>query len=93
MLFNDFFRKNNLKNKATSNIKTQQIISSLFLSDVRIYLSDCSFESDIGIVSIHPTKGTRWFEFKNGIYIDSYGCVPPKKRSKFNIKRNERCFF
>ena len=34
--FNDFVKKFNLKNKATSNIKIQQVLSSLSLNDVDI---------------------------------------------------------
>ena len=37
LTFNDFIKKYNLKNKATSNIKIQQIVSSLGLNDVGIY--------------------------------------------------------
>ena len=39
MTFNDFIKKYNLKNKPTSNIKIQQILSSLGLNDVGIYLN------------------------------------------------------
>ena len=52
--FNDFVKKYNLKNKATSNKKIQQVLSSLGLSDVGIYLRDGPFESDIGIANVHP---------------------------------------
>ena len=44
MSFNDFVHKYNLKNKATSNIKTPQVLSSLSLSDVGIYLRDVPFQ-------------------------------------------------
>ena len=60
MSFNDFVHKYNLKNKATSSIKIQQVLSSLSLNDVGIYLRDGSFSSDIGIVNLHPSKGTHW---------------------------------
>ena len=56
MTFNDFIKKYNLRNKATSNIKIQQVLSSLSLNDVGIYLKDGPFESDIGIVNLHPSK-------------------------------------
>ena len=52
--FNDFIKKCNLKNKATSNKKMQQVLSSLSLNDVGIYLRDGPFESNIGIVNLHP---------------------------------------
>ena len=56
MVFNDFLKKYKLKNKATSNIKIQQVLSSLSLNDVGIYLRDGPFESDIGVVNIQPIE-------------------------------------
>ena len=91
MTFNDFILKNNLKNKATSNIKMQQILSCFGLSDVGIYLRDRLFSTDVGIVNLHPSKGTHWVCYINENYFDSYGCVCPKKLSKFIIKQNGYC--
>ena len=54
--FNDFVRKHNLKNKATSNKKIQQVLSSIELDNVAIYLRDGPFESDNCIVNLHPLK-------------------------------------
>ena len=54
--FNDFVHKHNLRNKATSNIKLQQVLNSIGLNNVGIYLRDGPFSSDIGIVSLHPSK-------------------------------------
>ena len=93
MSFNDFVKKFVLKNKATSNIKIQQIISCLGLSDVGIYLRDGLFSTDVGIVNLHPLKGTHWVCYINENYFDSYGCVCPKKLSKFIIKRNGFCLY
>ena len=94
MKFNDFIKKHNLKNKATSNIKIQQVFSSLSLNDVGIYLRDGLFKSDIGIVNLHPSKGTHWVTYMNENYFDSYGVVCPKKLSKFiKIKRNGFCLY
>ena len=93
MTFNDFVLKHNLKNKATSNIKIQQVLSSLSLKDVGIYLRDGPFESNIGIVNLHLSKGTHWVCYINENYFDSYGCVPPKKLSKYIIKRNRFCLY
>ena len=93
MTFNDFIKKYKLKNEATSNIKIQNILSSLSLNDVGIYLRDGPFSSDIGIVNLHPSKGTHWVCYINGNYFDSYGCSPPKKLSKFIIKRNGYCLY
>ena len=60
MTFNDFIKKHKLKNKATSNIKIQQVLNSIGLKNVGIYLRDGPFESDIGIINLHPSKGTHW---------------------------------
>ena len=92
MTFNEFVKKHNLKNKSTSNIKIQQVLSSLSMNDVGIYLRDGPFESDIGIVNSHPSKGTHWVVYINENYFDSYGCVCPKKLSKFIIKRKDTVY-
>ena len=93
LTFNDFIKIHNLKNEATSNIKIQQILSSLSLNDIGIYLRDGLFESDIGIVNLHPSKGTHWVLYIHGNYFDSYGITPPKKLSKFIKKRNGYCLY
>ena len=93
MTFNDFVHKYKLKNKATSNIKIQQGLSSLSLDDVGIYLGDSPSKSDIGIVNLHTSKSTHWMCYVNENYFGSYGCVCPKKLSKFIIKRNGYYFF
>ena len=93
MIFNEFIKKFNLKNKATSNIKIKQVLSSLGLNYVGIYLRDGPFSSDIGVVNLHPTKGTHWVVYINENYFDNYGCVCPKKLSKFIIKRNGYCLY
>ena len=89
--FNDFIRKHNLKNKATSKIKIQQVPYSIGLNNVNIYLRDGPFSSDKGIVNLHPTRGSHWVSYKNENYFDSYGFVRPKKLSKFIIKRYGFC--
>ena len=93
MTFNDFVRKHNLKNKATSNIKIQQVLDSIRLNNAGVYLRDGPFSSGIGIVNLHPSKGTHWVCYINDSYFDSYGCVCLKKLSKFIIERNEYCLF
>ena len=93
MVFNDFLKKDNLKNKATSNIKIQQVLSSLSLNDVGIHLRDGPFSSDIGIVNLHPSKGTHWVCYINEKYFDSYGSVCPEKLSNFIIKGNRYCLY
>ena len=93
MSFNDFVYKHNLKNEATSNKKFYQVLSSLFLNDVGIYLRVGPFPSDIGIVNLHQSKGTHWVLYIMETYFDSYGCPPPPKLSKFIIKRNGHCLY
>ena len=92
-MFNDFIEKYNLKSKATSEIKIQIVLTSIGLDNVNIYLRDGSFSSDIGIVNLHPTNGIYWVCCINENYFDSYGCVCPKKLSKFLIKRNGYCSY
>ena len=75
MSFNDFIKKYNLKNKATSDIKLQQVLCSTGLNNVGMYLRDEPFESDLRIVNLHPTKRTHWVYYINENYFDSYGCV------------------
>ena len=87
MTFNDFVQKK-LNNKATSKIKNQKVLTSIGLDNVNIYLRDGPFSSDIGIVNLHPSKGTHWVCYINEDYFDSYGCVCPKKLSKIIMKRN-----
>ena len=49
-----------LKNKTTTNIKKiQQVLGSIGLDNVGIYLRDGPFSSEIGIVNLHPSKGTQ----------------------------------
>ena len=93
MTFKDFFEKHNLRNKATSNIKIQQVLNSIELDNVGIYLRDRVSESDIGIVSLHPSERTHWVCYINEYYFDSYSCAPLKKLSRFFIKRNGYCLY
>ena len=65
MSFNDFVHKYKLKNKATSNIKIYQDLSSLSLNYTGIYLRDGPTKSDIGTVNLHPSKGTHWVTYIN----------------------------
>ena len=92
MTFNDFIKKYSLKNKATSNIKIQQVLSSIGSYNDGIYSRERPFESDIGIVNVHPLKGTHWVLYINEWYFDSYGITPPKKLSKFIIKTKRALF-
>ena len=94
LTFNDFVLKHKLKNKATSNIKIYEVLKSIELdTKVEIHLRDGLFSGDIGIVNLHPTKGSHWVYYINENYFDSYGCSPPKKLSKFIIKQNGYCLY
>ena len=91
--FNDFVKNYNLKNKATSNRKFQKVLTSIGLDNVNIYLRDGPFLSDIGLINLHPSKGSHWVCYINENYFDSYVCSPPKKLSKFLKKQNGFCLF
>ena len=91
MSFNDFVHWYDLKNKATSNIRNYQVLSSIGSDNVNLYLRHEPFSSDVGIVNIHPSKATHWDIYINENYFDSYGCASPQKLSWFNIKRNGHC--
>ena len=93
MTFNDFVHDCKLKNKATSNIKFYQVLSSLSLNDVEIYLRDGTFISDIGILYLHPSNGTHWVLYIIEKYFDSYGCSLPQNLFKNIIKRNGHCLY
>ena len=80
-----------MKNRATSIIKIQQVLSSLFLNDVGKYLRDGPFSSEIGIVNLHPIKGTHWVIHVNEQFFDCYGCASPHQLSNIIIDRNG-CF-
>ena len=82
-----------IKNKATSNIKKQQVLNSIGLDKVGIYLRDGLFSSDIGVDILHPSKGTHWVLYFQECYFDSYGLTPPNKLSKIIIKRNGHCLY
>ena len=77
MTFNDFVDKYNLKNKGTSNLKYEVMKKIGLDSKAGNYLGDGPFSSDIGIVNLHPSRGTHWVCYKNESYFDSYDCVCP----------------
>ena len=91
--FNDFIKKYNLKKRATSTIRIYQILCSIGLNNVGIYLRDGSFESNIGFVNLHTYKRTHWVCYINENYFNSNGCAPLKKLSRIIIKRNGYCIY
>ena len=58
-----------------------------------IFFRNGPFPSDVGIVSLNPSKGTYWDAYINSNFFDSYGCAPPNKLSRFIIKRNGYCLY
>ena len=93
MTFNDFFKKYDLKNKGTSNIKNHQVLSSLPSNDVGIYLRNGPFESDIGVVYLHPSKETHWVCYINENFLIHMVVFVLKKLSKIIIKQNGYCSY
>ena len=75
MSFNDFVNKYGLK-KATSNVKIYHVLSSIGSDNVDIYLKDGLISTGIGLVSLHPSKGTHCVAYIIENFFDSYGCVP-----------------
>ena len=70
MSFNDFFHKYKSRNKGTSNIKNHQLLSTLSLNDIGIYLRDGPFKTRMGIVNLHPFEGTHWVLYIHECYFD-----------------------
>ena len=79
--FKEFIKEFNLKNKATSNIKIKKVLDKLGLKfpliECGIYMRDDNFRTTVGIVNLHPYKGTHWVLYINKFYFDSYGIIPP----------------
>ena len=63
--FNEFNPKYSFLKKAISNIENQQIPSN----KVKFFLRDGPFISDVGIVNLHPSKGTHWVLYINKIFL------------------------
>ena len=92
-MFNDFVKKYKLKDKATSNINSQQVLCSIGLDNVGIFLRDGVFSGDIAIVNLHPSKGTHWVCCIKDCYFDSYGCPPPKKLLNYLKNKHKKCIY
>ena len=60
MSFNQFVYKLNLKIKASSNKEIYQTVCSIGLNNICLDLRDGPFSSVIGVVNLHPSKGTHW---------------------------------
>ena len=93
IIIDDSVQRYNLKNKAFSNIKIYQILCSIVLNNVGIYLRDGPFEPVKAIVNLYKSKGTHWVAYIKENYFDSYGCVCLKKLSRYIIQRNGYCIY
>ena len=92
--FNEFIKKYNLKNKATSNIKIYEVLKNIGLdTKVGIYLRDGLFSTDIGILNLHPSRGSHWVLYIKDCYFDSYGCPPPKKLLNYLKNKHKKCIY
>ena len=67
--FNYFVHKSKLKNKATSNIKISQVLPSIRLDNVDIYVGDSLFSSVIGMVHLQPSKRTQCVVYINEVFL------------------------
>ena len=67
--FNDSLQKYILKSHATSNLEIQQIFTKLSSRDIRIFSGDISVSTNLGIVNLHPTKGTHWVASINEVIL------------------------
>ena len=74
MKFNDFVHEYRCKRKTTSKLKIEQVLPSIRLSNVRIYLRDGPFKTDIGVVVLHPFEGTHRVLYVHECYHDPFGC-------------------
>ena len=87
LTFKEFIKEFNLKNKATSNIKIKKVLDKLGLKfpliECGIYMRDDNFTTSVGIVNLHPYKGTHWVLYINRFYFDSYGILPPLSIQKY----------
>ena len=75
MSFIGFVHYYGLNNRATTNINRYQVCFSIGLDNVDIYPRDEPSSGDVGIVSLHPSKGTHWATYINENYFDRYGCL------------------
>ena len=81
--FKDFVEKYGLKDESTSNVKINEILKLKNTTECGIYMRDDHFTTPLGLVNLHPTKGTQWVMFtqsasvKNEFYFASCGCPPP----------------
>ena len=83
----------NINEKQHQIKKIQQVLGSIGLDNVDIYLRDGLLNFDIEIVNSHPIKGTDWITYLDKNCFVSYGCPPSQNLSKIIIKRNWYCLY
>ena len=94
MTFNDFVHKNSLKNKATSNIKTYEVLKKIGLDPkMGIFLRDGTFLTNYGIVNLHPSKESHLVCFNKVCYFDPYACPPLENFPNFTKSKHGKCIF
>ena len=89
--FNDFIKKYNLKNTATSNIKVYEVLKKTPTRLQRRHLFEkWGFFNKLWCNSVFILVEGLWVCYIKDCYFDSYGygCVCPKKVSEFIIKPN-----
>ena len=86
MTCDDFVKKYNLKDKATSNREKQQVLDDIGLDNVGIYLQDGPFSTNVGILILHPSKGTHWIAYVNEFFFMFMVVVVP--RNYLSLLRN-----
>ena len=82
--FADFVFQYNLKKKATSNIKLQQMLKRLGLHfKVSVFVRNGIFSTNSGILNLQHSKGSHWVCYIGDSYFDSYWCSPFKKSPNY----------
>ena len=83
-----FYSQKEVKKLSNVKYKVKHIFPPISLSEVGFYLGDCPFTTDAGMVTLHPTNETDCVANINENYFVSHGCSPPRKLSRFILKRN-----
>ena len=92
--FNDFIHKNNLKNKAISNIKISEVLKKVGLdSEVGNYLKDGNFSTNYGVFNLHPSKRTHWVCHIKDCDFDSCGFSTLKKILDYIKNKHGKCIY
>ena len=87
---NEFMKKHNLENEATSGKKVVEIANKIGLKDFSIYIRTDKLTTKQGIINLTDdyTKGTHFVAFKDWYYFDSFCGEPPTEIGNQLAKRN-----